>query len=169
MITFEYLDKSEFATVSEEIFNILAENMEAIAPSKNSREEEFVRWHKAVGGGLQQDERQIVLIKAQNELIGFFQYYTNADTLMMEEIQFKPTYQSKGVFRKLYGFLLSNINAELRFVQAYADTRNGKSIGILEKMGLLKIGAAQGGRLYHFKGRYEDFKRWFASKECDAK
>ena len=146
--------------MSEEIINILAENMEAIAPSENSREEEFVLWYKAVGGGLRQDERQIVLIKAQNELIGFYQYYINVDTFMMEEIQFKPAYQSKGVFRKLYGFLLSNIDAEPRFVQAYADTRNRKSIGILEKMGLAKTGTVQG-RLYHFKGRYEDLKRWF--------
>ena len=87
-IIFSYLNKSDFSTVSNDIFNILADNMTVIAPTGNSREEDYNLWYEAVNAGLQRPERQIVLIIDSEKFIGFFQYYTNTDTFMMEEIQF---------------------------------------------------------------------------------
>ena len=100
-VSFSYLNKSDFQTVARQIFDILADNMTVIAPTGNSREEDFSLWSDAVSDGLRRAERQIILIKDDDNLIGFFQYYTNADTFMMEEIQFKSEYQGKGVFRAL--------------------------------------------------------------------
>ncbi len=160
-VSFSYLNKSDFQTVARQIFDILADNMTAIAPTGNSREKDFVLWSDAVSDGLQRTERQIILIKDNENLVGFFQYYTNADTFMMEEIQFKPEYKGKGVFRTLYGFVLSQIRGDIRFVEAYASISNSKSIGILEKLGLTNIGLNKNGRSYHFKGRYADLLKWF--------
>ena len=111
--------------------------------------------------GLKREERQIVLIKDNNKIIGFFQYYTNADTFMMEEVQFKPEYQGKGIFRKLYGFVFANIKKGIEFVEAYASINNVKSIGILEKFGLSNVGLNKNGCSYYFKGRYDDLIRWY--------
>ena len=105
----------------------------------------------------------MVLIKDNENLVGFFQYYTNDDTFMMEEIQFKPAYQSKGVFRELYSFILNNIKKDLEFVEAYANIGNSKSICILERLGLTNIGLNKNGRSYHFKGNYSDLLKWFYS------
>lgn len=163
-ISFSYLNKSDFQTIARQIFDILADNMTAIAPTGNSREEDFVLWSDAVSDGLQRPERQIILIKDNETIVGFFQYYTNADTFMMEEIQFKPEYQGKGVFRKLYGFILNNIKNDLGFVETYANVNNPKSIGILEKFGLLNTGLNKNGRSYHFKGRFADLIKWYESK-----
>ena len=157
-ITFEYLNKPDFSVVAKEIFNILADNMTVIAPTENRREEDFNLWLSAVSDGLQREERQIILIKDNDNIIGFFQYYTNADTFMMEEIQFKPEYQGKGIFRDLYGFVFTNIKTDIEYVEAYASINNTKSIGILEKFGLSNIGLNKNGRSYHFKGTYADFK-----------
>ena len=164
MISFEYLNKSDFSAFARQIFDILADNMTMIAPTGNSREEDFVLWSDAVIDGLQREERQIILIKDNETIVGFFQYYTNADTFMMEEIQFRPEYQGKGVFRKLYGFILKNIRNDLEFVEAYANTKNQKSIGILEKFGLLNTGLNKNGRSYHFKGDFIDLIKWYESK-----
>ena len=164
MISFEYLNKSDFSAFARQIFDILADNMTMIAPTGNSREEDFVLWSDAVSDGLQRPERQIILIKDSETIVGFFQYYTNADTFMMEEIQFIPEYQGKGVFRKLYGFILNNIKNDLEFVEAYANINNRKSIGILEKFGLLNTGLNKNGHSYHFKGNFADLIRWFESK-----
>lgn len=161
MTAFNYLNKLEFSVISNEIFNILADNMIVIAPTGNSREDDYKCWYDAVSSGLQREERQIILIKDNDKIIGFFQYYTNTDTLMMEEIQFKSEYQGKGIFRELYGFVFSNIKADIKFVEAYANINNVKSIGILEKLGLSNIGLNKNGRSYHFKGRYEDLKKWY--------
>jgi len=161
MIIFEYLIKSDFSFVANIIFNILADNMNVIAPTGNSIEEDYRCWYDAVSVGLQREERQIILIKDNGKIIGFFQYYINADTFMMEEIQFKTEYQGKGIFRELYGFVFSNINKDIEFVEAYASINNVKSIGILEKFGLSNIGLNKNGRSYHFKGRYSDLITWY--------
>ncbi len=163
-LSFDFLDKSDFYSVAVELFGILADNMESIAPTGNTREDDFKCWYEGVSNGLKRDERQIVLIKDADGIIGFFQYYTNADTFMMEEIQLKPEYQGKNIFRKLYGFLVENIGEDIKFVEAYANITNHKSIGILEKLGLSKIGMNKNGRCYHFKGNYSDLINWYESK-----
>ncbi len=164
MIKFEYLNKLDFSIISNAIFNILADNMEKIAPTENTREEDYSCWYEGVSNGLKRDERQIVLIKNADSIIGFFQYYTNDDTFMMEEIQFKPEYQGKNIFRKLYGFLLPNIRDDIKFVEAYANIANYKSIGILEKLGLSKIGMNKNGHSFHFRGNYSDLIKWYKSE-----
>lgn len=162
-IRFEYLNKPDFPTVSYDIFSILADNMTAISPTGNSREKDYDLWYDAVCDGLKREERQIILIKDNETLVGFFQYYTNGDTFMMEEIQFKPEYQGKGVFRALYGFILKSIRNDLKFVEAYANIGNSKSIGILKKLGLVDIGLNKNSRSYHFKGKYSDLLEWYHS------
>lgn len=161
MTTFEFLNKSDFSVVESEIFNILADNMSVIAPTGNSREYDFNCWLEAVKDSLQREERQMILIKDNSKIIGFFQYCIDADTFMMEEIQFMPEYQCKGIFRELYGFVFLNIRKDIEFVEAYASINNLKSIGILEKFGLSNIGLNKNGRSYHFKGRYENLIKWF--------
>ncbi len=161
MISFEYLNKSDFHKVAQLVFDILADNMTAIAPTGNTREEDYKCWYEGVNSGLKRDERQIVLIKDGKMIVGFFQYYTNADTFMMEEIQFKPAYQGKGIFRELYGFVLKNIRSNLNFVEAYANKNNHKSIAILQRLGLSKIGANKSGSSFHFKGIYSELLKWY--------
>ncbi len=75
--------------------------MSQIAPTGNTPEEDFKCWHTGVSEGLQKSERNIILIKDKENIIGFFQYYTfvnsntNKDTFMMEEIQFSPNITAK--------------------------------------------------------------------------
>ncbi len=160
-LSFGYVNKSEFSAVADDIFNILADNMSVIAPTGNTREDDYTCWYGCVTDGLKRDERQIILIKDNGNIIGFFQYYINKDTFMMEEIQFKSEYQGEGVFRALYGFVIPRIRDDIKFVEAYASISNSKSIGILEKFGLINIGLNKNGRSYHFKGSYSDLMKWF--------
>lgn len=164
MISFEYLNKADFSAYKRQIFDILADNMTVIAPTGNSREKDFGLWYDAVSDSMQRPERQIILIKDNENLVGYFQYYTNSDTFMMEEIQFRPKYQGKGIFRELYGFILKNIRNDPEFVEAYASINSQKSIGILEKFGLSNIGLNKNGRSYHFKGRFVDLVKWYESQ-----
>ena len=164
MISFEYLSKPDFPILAQAIFDILADNMSVIAPTGNCREEDFKLWFGAVSQGLRLESRQIILIKDDGNIIGFFQYFTNSDTFMMEEIQFKPEYQGKGVFRELYSFVLANIKDNLKFVEAYASIKNAKSIAILQNLGLSSIGVNKSGRSYHMRGKFCDLVKWYESK-----
>ena len=164
-VTFEYMDKEGFPSVSNILFGILADNMQVIAPTGNTREDDYKCWFNGVSDGLKRDERQIVLIKDSCNIIGFFQYYVNLDIFMMEEIQLKPEYHGNGIFRQLYGFLIENINDATGFVEAYANTKNVKSIAILGKMGLTRIGTNKSGSCFHFKGKYADLKEWYTNAD----
>lgn len=167
MVRFSYLDKHDFDIYASDIFNILADNMTVIAPTGNSRAEDYACWYKAINEGLKKDARQIILIfnKIAEKIVGFFQYYINGDLFMMEEIQLDFIYKGRyHIFRELYAFVLSNIDSNLSFVEAYASKHNRKSIGILEKMGLKVIGLNRNGNSYHFRGNYQDLLNWFYAK-----
>lgn len=164
MITFEYLNKKSFIDTSKSIFDILADNMSVIAPTGNSKAEDYSLWFNAVSLGLEHPARQIILIKSENDIIGFFQYYTTEDTFMMEEIQIKPEYQGSGVFRALYGFVIPKIKNSLKLVEAYANIKNKKSIAILQRLGLSNMGLNKNGCSYHFKGDFSSLVEWSQSK-----
>ncbi len=168
MISFSYLQKGDFNTVQQTLFDILADNMTCIAPTGNTREEDHAMWYEAVSGAyIHKEERQIILIKDGDDTVGYFQYYTNQQTasLMMEEIQLKAAYQGKNIFRPLYAFLLAHLPTDLQSVEAYANVKNAKSIAILQHMGLQKVGINKNGICYHFKGMFSDLVRWFEQKQ----
>ena len=71
-VTFDYMDKEGFPSVSNFLFGILADNMEIIAPTGNTREDDYKCWYEGVSNGLKRDERKIVLIKDANSIIVFF-------------------------------------------------------------------------------------------------
>lgn len=160
MIRFYFMDKNDFHMLAKEIFSILWSNMLTIAPTGNSYEDDFNSWFQAVERGLLQKPRKIILIN-HAELIGFFQYYTNENRLMMEEIQIQPDWQGKKVFRDLYGFLLEALPREIQIVEAYANKRNVKSQAILRRLGLDIAGENRKGDSYLFRGRYSDLVKWY--------
>ena len=161
-ISLSYLDKKDFPLVSRQIFDILADNMTVIAPTGNSREQDFALWLSAVSDSLEREERQIILIKNNGELIGFFQYCVNDDTLAMEEIQIIPSFQGKAnIFRRFYGFLLDNVPCDLKNVRAFASKQNEKSMAILRRLGLKIEGENKNGRSYLFTGAFADLLKWY--------
>ena len=157
-LSFEFLDKSRFAEFAPMLFDILHGNMSVIAPSGNSREADEKTWFDAVSGGLVSDRRQIVLIRAAEKIVGFFQYYINPRTFMMEEVQLLSEYQGRGVLRDLYSFLMPNIPDGIPSVEAFADLRNARSMDILLKMGLMPV--SEEGGLCHFCGTLDGLKKW---------
>ena len=166
MARFEFLNKSQFDKYSNEIFDILSSNMSIIAPTGNSRNEDFAAWNDAVSEGIKKDNRHIVLIfeEETKHIIGFFQYCTTVDAFMMEEIQLRPDFQGKyNIFRDLYSFVLKNISTDLLYVEAYANKLNYKSIGILKTLGLKAVGENKSGKSFRFRGDFKDLVKWHMS------
>mgnify|MGYP000866731866 CR=1 FL=1 len=161
MVILDFLDKSEFDSLSKDIFGILAANMSEIAPTGNSYEDDYKSWYCALKEGLKKEQRQIILIYSENELVGFFQYYLDDGNLVMEEIQIRSDWQGKGIFRALYGFLISNLPSGIRNVEAYANKKNIRSQRILKRLGLNIDGENKNGNSYHFSGKYDDLLRWY--------
>ena len=153
MITFQFLPKEKAAEILPSLFRILYTNMSGIAPSGETYEEDFRLWYGAVLPALTgKDRRQILQIFDGARCIGYFQYYLNDTTFMMEEIQFLPEAQGQGVFEQLYAFLAGIVPEEIPYVEAYAHKNNARSQGILTHLGLAVIGENKNGNSYHYRG-----------------
>ena len=159
-VVFRYLPKPPSSALLDEIFGILATNMRVIAPTGLTYEEDRAQWMACVPPALTKDARQMVLIYAGDELVGFFQYYVTADhaVFMMEEIQFKEAYRESGLFGELYRFLIPKLPADIVSVEAYADKRNTKSLGVLGHLGLTVIGENKNGISWHLRGDFAVLK-----------
>ena len=151
MIEFSFMDKREKDALLPELFTLLYENMNEIAPSGEDPADELRGWLEAVSPALDRTERRIVLIKDDGRLVGYFQYYVNEATFMMEEIQFERELWGSGLFAELYAFLRGEI-PPVPFVEAYAHKLNAKSQGILEHIGLERIGENKNGSCFHYRG-----------------
>ena len=152
----EYTEKDR--ELLPRLFAILHENMNAIAPTGNSYEEDEALWCTCIEEALSKDPRKLLMIYDGETLAGFFMYYVNGDLWMMEEIQFAPAYRGSGLFSKLYAYLQSILPSSVTYVEAYANKKNEKSHGILKHLGLTVIGENKNGNSYHFRGRYSDLK-----------
>ena len=93
-------------------------------------------------------------------LWGFFQYYVTVDhsVFMMEEIQFKEAYRESGLFGELYRFLIPKLPADIVSVEAYADKRNTKSLGVLGHLGLAVVGETKNRISLHLRGDFARLK-----------
>ena len=164
MLDIKFLRRDEFGQYAEALFSILYDNMSRIAPTGNSRKEAFSFWFDANKEELKNKNRHIVIIvqKEINEIAGFFKYSVQNNVFFMEEIQIRKSYQGKhNIFENIYKFVLDNMRDGVCFVEAYADKRNNKSIGILGKLGLRIIGENKNGISYHFRGTYADLLNWY--------
>ena len=153
--SFMPLKPESINTYHSGIYDILHTNMSKIAPTGNTYEEDKAMWTSCVKPALGQNRRDMILIFKENELVGFFQYYVNSETFMMDEIQFKPEYQGSGLFTELYRYLIKIIPAETQYTEAYASKKNLKSQAILKHLGLEIIGENKNGNSYHFQGEYK--------------
>ena len=82
----------------------------------------------------------------------------------MEEIQIRPAWRGKEVFRNLYGFLLPNLHSGIQNVAAYAHKENIRSQEILRHLGLNIDGENKDGTCFHFGGKYDELLRWYCRK-----
>ena len=151
---FEYANKQRIEDLLPNLFKILHANMSIIAPTGNSYEKDLNEWLSNMIPAMQKESRQIVLMLADNELAGYFQYYINSGALMMEEIQIKKEYQGTGLFRLFYSWLMKKLPKNINCVEAYSNKNNYKSQGILEHMGLIKSGENKNEKSFYYKGDY---------------
>lgn len=169
MISFVILPKNETENILPSLFRILHSNMSVIAPTGNSYDEDYRFWHNSVAPALEKDARQIILIYDDAEIIGYFQYYVNATTFMMEEIQFRKKYHGTGLFQLLYSYLFEIIPPETLYMEAYAHKQNQKSQGILKHLGLQIIGENKNGNSYHFRGDCHQTLKKYNARESSIR
>lgn len=166
MIEIQSIQKSEFRTYANQLFSILYDNMTAIVPSSCDRDEDFACWSESIIKRLKNDTCHMVmaLLKETKEVVGYFQYSVQEDIFLMEEVEIASPYQGDfGIFRSLYAGAFSQLRSDLRYVEAYTNKKNTKSLGILARLGLSVVEDTD--TRCHLRGNYEDLVKWFEKKE----
>lgn len=158
---FKQMQNEDSAVFINEMFEILASNMNVIAPTGNSYDADFKIWLEYVVPVWCEGKRSVILIFCEDTLCGFFQYFVNYKTFRMEEIQFKKEYRSCGLFAELYHYLTTIIPVQTKYVDAFSRKENLKSQGILEHLGLSVVGESKNGKSLYFQGEYKTvFERY---------
>ena len=155
---FVFLDKQKLGKYLPDLFEILYTNMNLIAPTNNSYNDDYEIWCSFIIPAMQKEKRQIVLMFVESKLVGYFQYYINDDTnsLMMEEIQIEKAMHGTGLFSEFYKWLVGQLPKDILYVKAYANKKNIKSQNILKYLGLVEAGENKNGNSFYYKGKYAD-------------
>ena len=149
-MTVTLMDKAEKAFWLPLLFDLLYDNMKDIAPSGAPYEVERGEFISNVSAALEKAPRQILLAAQGHVPVGYIQYYTRGELLMVEEVQIRKDYQNTLLFLRLCRELLKRLPAEIRVVEAYADPRNAESLGLMARLGMEKL--ADSGEFVHLRG-----------------
>lgn len=160
---FYYLDKFKKDYWLPQLFDLLYENMQSIAPSGLSYEQEKAEWLTAVSPALEKAPRKIIMCFVCGELAGYIQYYIREQMLKVEEIQLKKKYHRTFLFYKFCKYLVSVVPDNLKTIEAYADKRNWNSISLMERLGMHPCELESDSPFVHMRGAaetvYQRFKR----------
>ena len=150
MLTFSYLDKRQKGQYLPLLFDLLYDNMRAIAPSDLSYEEEKSAWLCNVSPALEQGPRQMLLCHSDSQLAGFVMFYTRDDLLMVEELQLKERFHRSFAFYHLCRYLAFCLPQGIRVIEAYALQNNRYSQKLMEKLGMEQLEVENG--YVHLRG-----------------
>lgn len=148
-----YLDKGRELALLSELFDLLYENMEHIAPFTGSFSDEKIQWLSCIAEAIEKEPRKILLLYRKTELAGFCMYYINGGKLMVEEMQIRSAYQRTSIAAELFRFLRKILPPDTEYVEAFADKRNLYSREFMEKHGMEPTGETPDGTCIHYRGR----------------
>ena len=154
-----FLDKEKELYLLEPLFDLLCENMNSIAPSGLSYEEEKTQWLSEVAPAMAKASRQIVLMYDGDTLAGYLQYYINSGLFMVEEIQIRKDCRSTSLFAALWKFMLRHLPEDTHTMEAYADPRNLLSRDLMEKHGMEPVEDPSCPHLLHFRGKLKKIRK----------
>lgn len=167
MADMHFLSASDFSKDAPELFQLLYENMMPISPFSKPYEEEYRLWLAAVSDGMKAPARKIITVRhsVTGDLLGFLQYYTNATSLVIEELQTDSRFHGHLSFLdKLGCFLVSQLPEELRYVEAFVHKENSRSLALQKKLGMTVVGTACDDTLYHLRGDITGLFHYFPLK-----
>ena len=139
MIRYAFLDKREKERWLPILFDLLYENMHEIAPSGISYTAERETWLVEVSSALERTPREIILALAGGRPVGYLQYYTRGDLLMIEELQLHAAFHRTLLFGDICKYLWRQLPDNITRVEACADKRNLHSLALMKKLGMERI------------------------------
>lgn len=164
-IRFEFLDKTLKDAWLPRLFDILYHNMKGIVPWADPYDRERDAWLAAVRPAMEKEPRQIILMFAGEQLVGYFQYYVNQGTFMIEEVQILPEYRRTTALPALIRYLMDVLPEDVETVSAYAHKMNLYSQKLIKKLGMEPQKENGGGDYILYLGDFPSVMARFGKKK----
>ena len=157
-ISFCSFDQTQSDVLLPQMFEILSTNMNKIAPTGSGYEEDKKIWLSYMIPSLK--EKQIILMYVDEVLAGYFQYSTNINTVLIEEIEILPDYQRTLLFYRFLKYISKIIPENIEYAEAYINKSNSNSQRIAQKLGLQIVGENPNGHSLRYRGKLRSAKYW---------
>ena len=164
MFQYVYLNKAQKDLWLPKLFDLLYENMQVLLPNGAPYERQKQAWIAEVSPALDKPPRQVLMCLFGGDVVGYLQYYTRQDLLMIEEIQIKGAFQKTTLFRSICRELFVNLPAGISYLEAYADKDNRYSQKLMRKLGMYDITEADE-EFVHFRGHVGPLLKYFSPKQ----
>ena len=162
MILFSELDKANKDHILPIMFDILYQNMNSIAPSNLSYQKEKENYISTVSRAMNRDSRKVLLCTDNDSIVGYIQYYTSDDLLMIEEVQIIKRLQKTLLFYKMCRHLANTLPLTIRYIEAYADKRNIYSQRLMQKIGMKQTKTVCDPAFVHLRGNCAPLRKRFS-------
>ena len=158
MIRFAVLNKEEKSLWLPRLFDLYYENMHEVAPGDLPYQQEKQQWLGQVSPALEKDPRQIILCFSGDALVGYVQYYTNKNLLMIEELQMTKACQQTTLFYGMCKHLNKVLPEGLEIIEAFSEKKNLRSQKLMQRLGMVPI--EENDRFVHLRGSIQKIKRF---------
>lgn len=147
------------------LFDILADNMTKIIAIKNSREENFIFWYKILKKRLLDGTCSIVAFLFSEQIVGYFQYSTQNEVLMIEEIEIAQPFRVRyNILGMIIRMLPEIATPGITYVEAYTNINNNLANPLLTKVGFEIVGMNRNGTSYLYRANLAALEKRFRIK-----
>ena len=156
---FCFLDAKQAEAVLPQMFDILFTNMNKIAPTGNSYDEDKATWLSFMYPSVNKGPQQIILMYADEALAGYFQYSIDGNTLFAEDIEISPDYHRTFLFTLFFRYLMSIMPKNIEYIKANIHKTNLNSQTIAGKLGMQIVGENKNKISWQLIGPVDKFKK----------
>ena len=159
--SFRFLSDRDGREVFDKMYDILWSNMSKIAPTGNGYDEDKAVWLSYREPAFKEGKERTVLMYADDELAGYFQYYANGGSMMVCDLQISAEYQRSFLFGKFLRYMPEVIPDGVKYVDAITSKRNFNLQAIAKKLGIDIIGENKNGLSWRLRGNSDKFKKYW--------
>ncbi len=157
-VSFCDFDPMKSEVILPQMFHILSTNMDKIAPTGDSYEEDMKIWLSYMMSE-QIKEMKILLMYVGETLAGYFQYSINKNIVLLEEVEIVPEYQRTLLFYHFLKYVSNIIPKNIEYAEAYINKHNSNSQRIAQKLGMQIVGENPNGHSFRYRGELSSFKK----------
>lgn len=143
------------------LFDIYYQNTSSITHLNSTHPSLKSEWTCEVSFALDKPQRNIIIARDGDNIVGFAMLYTNGDLLMVEEIQIVKDYQRTRLLFDLCRFICDFASPNILRIEAYAIKSNSISIALMHSLGFLIVDESNDSKFLHLAADAEPLRRRF--------